>query len=443
MRYILLISLWSLVSLQIFLFFRKQEHFFKFPFLLIMTFSIMILPTLTYNVNSASTFPDEEYNLMCFNILCCLLAGCLGYEAWKPKITPSTWELNLTRLNKITLVFIIIGIASGIYLFTLNVEAGWYGLPVYVLFLARFLRPAMVIQLTLTIVKRTTEKLIILGITICFLLYALLIGRRSEFGIFFLYTTTIFHFLKGWNIPRWLLPVGLVASIVILNVVPTIRGDFKKADYSGFLTVDYSYELNNYFSGKTRNEIIESAYTIAAYERSGQAGWGAGIWNQLVNQYIPRGILGETFKNSMRLKAPDPAMIRRQHSAKKTFYFYLSPVGYTSAFMEFRYFAFMFFFFFGMIAKYLYEQAKHSGNIFWVMFYTIFSISIPLSNSSYIGELFSLNIVYLFVLFTCALFSAQRKPERIVHILVPTAVKNALVAARAGNQLTNHSGERR
>lgn len=439
MRFILLLSLWALVGSQIFLFFKDQKNFFKFPFLLVITFSVFILPTLTYNITSYTVFPDQEYNLMCLNILLCLVGGFCGYYLFGPKVKESDWELNLDRLYYANLVFIAIGMASGLYLFTLNVDEGWYGLPVYILFLARFIRPAIVIHLTLTILKPSQQKVVILLTSLSFLLYAILLGRRSEFGFVFIYVTTVFHLLKGWDIPRWSLPVGLVSAILILNIIPSIRDDFKEGDYSGFFKVNYQSELTTYLSGQTRNEVIESAYTLAAYERSGEANWGKGIWNQLVNQYVPRGILGAEFKDSMRLPMLDPADIRKHHSAKKKFYFYLSPLGYTSAFMEFRYFSFMFFFAFGAIAKYIYEHATKSKNIFWIMFYTIFSISIPLSNTGYIGELFSLNIVYLFVLFTCAILSAQKKRSRIGYLVVPTALKNALV--RAKSQQLNQRNE--
>ncbi|MGF1572257.1 MAG: hypothetical protein ACFCU1_04225 [Sumerlaeia bacterium] len=342
----------------------------------------------------------------------------------------SKWELNLQKLFQVNLVFLLIGMLSGIYLINLNVEGAWYGLPVYILFLARFLRPAVVVHLTVTILKTTKAKIIILFMTLSFLLYAILIGRRSEFGFLFLYTVATFHFLKGWNVPRSALPVGLVLSLIIINVIPTIRDDFREGDYSGFFTVNYNEVLNNYFSGDKRNEIIESAYTLAAYERSGEAAWGAGIWNQLVNQYVPRGILGAEFKDALRLYSPDPSEIRKQYSDNTEFYYYLSPVGYTSAFMEFRYFAFLFFLFFGMLSKLLYELAIKTNNLFWMMVYTIFSISIPLSNSLYIGELFSLNIVYMFVLLTSSFFAYQRKKPKVGYIIVPTDVKNALIAQR-------------
>jgi hypothetical protein len=419
MRYVLLVALWSCLAFQIFQFFRKPAHFFTFPFLLTGTMGIFILPTLTYNATNLNVLPDFEFNLMCGNILACILAGYFGYEIARPKETQSRHTLHLDKLFQVNLVFIFIGIMSSIYLLQLRVEGAWSGLPVYLLFFARFLRPALVIQLAITVLKPNRLNVLLSVTCFSFLFYAVLLGRRSEVAILFLFVGTILHLLRGWNIPRFALPIGFVFGITVLTVVPEIRGDFQRFDYSGFTRVNYGKVLKEHFGAENRNEVIESAITLAAFERSAQAGWGAGIVNSFVQQYIPRGILGAQFKDALRLPQPDVEEIRREFSDHPQVYGYLSPIGYTSAFMEFRHFAFIFFFLLGYAAKYAYVFATQSRNLFWPIFYTVFTVTFCMSNVLYIGELFTLNFTYGLLLATCGLIALIPRKLNQAFLLIP------------------------
>jgi len=119
-------------------------------------------------------------------------------------------------------------------------------------------------------------------------------------------------------------------------------------------------EIVEYLEGERSKRVSGSCSNHASVRKSGEYGYGIGFLNQFVKQFVPRGIVGEGFKNSMLLKEVDLSSLRDNY-AEGVFKFYLAPTGFAQAFFEFGYFGCVFFFLFAKISRHL-EVKASTGN---------------------------------------------------------------------------------
>lgn len=410
MRYFLLILLTSFCLSVVLAAIQKPKRIFEFPFLFTFGVILFILPTAWYVVNRTGLIPDFIFSLMIFNVLLCYLAGLFGYyfiisdnsDAKKPR-----WTLDLDKSFTLVLPIVVASSLSYLYLVSLDVEGEWRGLPVYLLYVGRFIWPVIIVIIVSYLIKPNKWKLIVLGISLIHPIYAMLfLGRRYEFGIIFISCATAYHLVTGWTPRRILVPAVLVIAIIMFTILPVIREETKKGNFREILEVELFHTLDLYFSGVKTNEFIEACYDLEGLYYSGQAGYGAGIWNGIITQYVPGSIIGQERKAEFLLPTPNMAEIRKEYSSSSDHYFYLAPLGFNSLFLEFRFFGFLFYFLVGILFKLMIIHVRRYSHPFHMMMYSIFVISCMNITFGYLGYMITSTFPFIFVLILIKLMSS-------------------------------------
>ncbi|NJL10711.1 MAG: hypothetical protein HC908_12495 [Calothrix sp. SM1_7_51] len=78
-----------------------------------------------------------------------------------------------------------------------------------------------------------------------------------------------------------------------------LRGDIWKILFSGnWSDINFSAGLEDVLSGRVL-ELRNAAMLMEAGIKTGKFGYGTGIWNSIIFQYVPGQIFGQEFKKSL------------------------------------------------------------------------------------------------------------------------------------------------
>jgi len=410
LRHLLLFILSSICLSIVIAAIQKPKRIFEFPFLFTFGIILFILPTAWYIVNRTGLISDFVFSLMIFNVLICYLAGLFGYYfiiADNSEVKKPQWTLDLDLSFKVVLPIVVVSSLSYLYLVNLDIEGEWRGLPVYLLYVGRFIWPVIIVILVSLLIKPNKWKLIVLGISLIHPMYAMLfLGRRYEFGIVLISCATAYHLVTGWKPRRILIPTVLIVAIILFTILPVVREETKKGNFREVLEVELFHTLDLYFSGVKTNEFIEACYDLEGLYYSGEAGYGAGIWNGIIIQFIPGSIIGQERKAEFLLPTINMAEIRKEYSSSSEHFFYLAPLGFNSLFLEFRFFGFLFYFVVGVLFKLMIVHVRRYSHPFHMIMYSIFVISCMNITFGYLGYMITSTFPFIFVLILVKLFSS-------------------------------------
>lgn len=221
------------------------------------------------------------------------------------------------------------------------------GLPVYLVFVSRFVYVA--IALALYLWARTGKRwyfvLAIIYTTVPFF-NIFFVFRRSEVlivGTIYLYFSTKYGKFRP-NRGHILLMIGLMMAVV--QVFPVLRSLSRSDDdFSIQLVTDTALTKQGF---ATNTEIGAALYRFQDVMTGAKLQYGTIFWDALVNQFIPAGLVGREFKAALLLGSE-----ASQGQGVLEFIGYLSPMGFAQAFQQFWYLGCFVFFVIGFLFAFL------------------------------------------------------------------------------------------
>jgi hypothetical protein len=296
----------------------RTEHFLQFPSLAAWAVTLQILPQLYALGDSATPYPADGLPKLLLMTLLCLGMTAIGYFGPRQKGRGFRWRFDGRRLLVGAVVLVAIGLFFGFLISRLPEEqtraSQWSGTPVAYLFFASVAPYGFAIALALYLRYRNKWAFLLM-IPYCASAFSVMViyGRRTPTAAFFLTLLCFLWFTKKWSPPR---PV-MIAGVVVFGIFVMNAGDYRFAMLSSpdsgerweqVREIDYLGNLRREnIADNSTFEITNAMYYMSAVARTGEYNFGLSLYNGFVDAYVPRQLVGERVKASLRAPISDPA----------------------------------------------------------------------------------------------------------------------------------------
>lgn len=330
----------------------KDASLFTFAFLFpAVTVAFVLVEFSDFVLNAGVLFEIYQsngvMNIALFMLATCSLAGLAGYTFAKGPSGPTVslrerFKLPKRMIGYMHIASIVLGAISFLaflalanlggglqeyILYSGNYAIEWRGLPVYLIFLVRLCYVSIVIQLWLWSYTRRSKHLRwALILSIIPLINILFLFRRSEvikLGVFYGYFLTNYFRVR---IGRATAFFGIVAMYGAFKVFPLLRGGGAGDASAGELLTDALSTRETY----ENSEIASGLFRIYQSMESGVFEYGAIMYNAVIKQFVPAGLVGPQTKAA--LMAPT---VEYADTYFMNFRFYVSPMGFAQAYQQF------------------------------------------------------------------------------------------------------------
>jgi len=385
----MLLYLYLLFAITAFLIFwgaTRVDRIYQLPFLAGAISTGFILPQavgLTYYV----IIPEDAVIRVLLMAALCSLMIFAGYVWPKRPLQIADWKFDGQRLIQVSFVLTTVGACFWIMIWQMPREAKgmqWSGTPVAYLFFARMFEYGFAIA-ALTFAHTKSRKALIIA-TIGALIYlqrVLFAAQREDAAEFFFVVVLAAWFGRRRAIPRWIMLTVFVAGLLIVNFnIGQIRALSRDGlTIEDLNQIEWNVELEYVLSGKDEfiiqsggGELEAAAYYMDAVEQSSSYDFGVYHWNQLVFNYIPAQLLGDSFKQSFYIQSglqaieanADPFLQYRYD--KRTG---LTTTGFTDSFNSFWYFGCLKFFIVAFIMSKIYRAAQRGHYVAQILCMTL------------------------------------------------------------------------
>ena len=344
----------------------RRERLLQFPFLAAWAVALQILPQLYALKSSNLPYPPEALSQVILMVFLCLGMTAIGYFMPRRKVDPLKWRFDGHRLLLGATALVGIGQFFGFLIGRLPEEmtrAGpWSGTPVAYLFFVRLAPYGFAIALALFLRYRSTWAfLLLLPNTLSSLSLMVFYGRRTPTAEFFLALLCMLWFVWRWLPPRPVMIAGVLAfGIFVVNisdyrhaVIYEDEGRWQRVreiDYLGNLQPSSMVQDN-------AQEMLNALYYIDAVTKTRDFNYGLSLYNDLVDAYVPRQLVGERVKSSLRVPLSDPAFAVYGFEPSIG----SCQTGVAEAFLSFWYFGSLIFLAFGYVMRRCWDGAMSGG----------------------------------------------------------------------------------
>jgi len=169
-----------------------------------------------------------------------------------------------------------------------------------------------------------------------------------------------FALIKRWTPPRPLVLAGILLGAVAVVVAPEYRSrSLLGADKGKISDIDVA-GITRETLEEGGQEFVSSVILISAFNQEARFNYGRGFYNALVKNFLPRVIVGTSFKRSLFAKTV------RQDDLTMKYYGWIrgaptTPVGPVSAFREFWFLGCFLYFAFGAGFGFLWRKATEGS----------------------------------------------------------------------------------
>ena len=341
----------------------RPEKIYEYPQLIGATFVIFILPQAVSLVRFPGAAPDEAVRRVLGMACLCMLASIIGY-AWPgdfQKSCRTPLNLDLRKLFHIGLLFVACGIGFSYALGATEPETtefgGWTGRATIFGFFQQLSYPGFAICLLVCLRKPGALSIASVLIGAIVPVQSMLFGRREPAAAFALIIGLSFVLLFSnqagplgralWN------GLGMMA----IPATATYRQFHLEKDWQNIGQINLLENFRQYLNEESVLELRNAAMLIEATRQSSAYEWGAGYWNHLIFRYVPAQILGQEFKEGLKLKTR-VELVERELGVLG----YANPVGSTvtglgDSFQQFGYCGCFFFAALGVFFQRLWRSA--------------------------------------------------------------------------------------
>jgi len=365
----------------------KRENLLQFPFLAAWAVALQILPQFYAVRSGVLPYPSDGPLKVLLMTLLCLGMTAVGYSMPAQTSRGLHWRFDGRRLLTGAAVLVAIGQVFGFLISRLPEEqtrvSQWSGRPVAYLFFARLAPYGFAIALALFLRYRNKWALLLMIPNVLSTLSVIVLyGRRTPTAEFFLTLLCFLWFTKKWVPSRPVMIAGiLVFAIFVLNVgdyryaMLSDRGDrwvqVREIDYLGRLRPDS-------LARDSAHEMTNAMYYMSAVARTGDFDLGLSLYNGFVSAYVPRQLVGEQIKASLKAPLPDPAF------AVYAFEPYVGScqTGVAEAFVSFWYFGCLLYFVLGYVMRRIWNAAMVGSLPSQVIYVSLLALYLGAYNGS-------------------------------------------------------------
>lgn len=377
--------LYLAVNILIFIkFYRQSKGVFQAPFLMAYT-SIFVLAPQFLMIYNSYYYSNDVIPDLGFMMVSCNLALWLGYRYIIRKHKSKTDTnynsvLMFSRVKWVVLVLTIMGFYS-IFMWSDTyqgadnvIQANMKGCSHMALCLCI---PALLSQV------KQPKKLIYLltAINIIPMVYFAFFVKGSRGETLFL--VLVLGMYLAFKHPKRelfirhsvvaILIFGAIASASIIAIRQILVGDISnkgKAVTELRLIDTYmeSFAASSVINGM---DLGNAALGIQYLKRTGQMDYGTDVWDNIVQNFVPRRVVGQSAKNSLKINLVDDANYQEQLTQSVT-----TMTGYYSAFRFLSYLGFIEFFLIGCLCAYFWKRHERSSFALFAYLMIVSNISL-------------------------------------------------------------------
>lgn len=361
----------------LYIYYKKEGGIYMLPFMMAITSFMVILPQ--YVTIETHNLVDSRLEfLFPFILISSNIAFACGFNKGnKFSYTPSILDLRINYLKAIIVLFTIIGsIYSYKNMGYMNIgEASDRSGFLINNMLSTYLLYAAVMAILLFVRWRIKQAYVIAPI-ILFLFFQLVtvfVGARRSYviGIVFLYSFIFYNLYPKWRkqikqgITIFFIFGGVIsASISSIRISLSEKGQIENTDYTQMFLKSFSQDINE----DVGMDLFNCANGIKYVKETNGFSLGADIWNGFVDVFVPRFIVGQAKKDSLKIPTTYGKMVPlwTHDITTMTGYFY----GYAA----FSLFGFLIFYLLGYLGGKLYILG--SDSLFYGFIYLLLLVKI-------------------------------------------------------------------
>jgi hypothetical protein len=353
------------------------------PFLYAVGMLLILCPQLYIAANR--NLPDEAFWVFSLMVVLCSIALYWGYSSGTKTRNNNKyrWVINDDRAFQLGLFAASIGTIGTVQIITMGEIKDWRGWPVYWITLAKFIVPGIsLILISFIQSKKPTRLIYAIFFSLSPLSSIFLAGRRSA-------TLTLpLVYLLPWLIYNPKIRISRLAilgfiffAFVVAYAFPYWRSQFK---YGNYWEIIQNYPLaqiiEEMFSSDSEKvlEIVDGIVTAGAHYQLSNYGLGwTKIYNGLVQNYVPGGLIGQDIKDALRFgDGIDLDWISQAYGIPVASY--TAKSAYTELFGEFSFFGCAVLFYVGKWFRQLYDATIYQFDGRAIIFMCFF-IALPTS----------------------------------------------------------------
>lgn len=347
----------------------------------------------------------------------CFLFTCAGfYLAKSPpprRRRKPPLQFNEQRLLIATGGLVVVGIAAlFMTIRTVNAQqlgASWTGIATAYYLLSNTAYYGIALAALMFARKPSVPLAIILGVALLGVMPAVMVlVKRTVLFELAVIAAGALYFVRRYSPPRPVVFTAMILGTLVLHQVGAMRNYIKaeeatviEAIADGVLWEDFAY-----FEPREGHELTQATTDIYIAQQTNTYEWGAAYWNKLIHQYVPAFLLGESFKDALKIEtmtgADDIAV--EGYSSKGA-----TRTGLSDSFRAFNIFGVMVFLMIGLVMGSLYGRALQGSLIAQFLYVILLNDAIGALTDS--TARFIMQIPFLAVVSFCVFwFAKERKP---------------------------------
>jgi hypothetical protein len=355
-----------------------RRRFFEFPCLISLATTVFLSPQIFFVVDNESMVPTDAFYMSMFHGMNCLLLAYAGYFTYRKTPWPVQVSYNSRKIFLAGAFVVCVGylgyILMDVYLYkeflgAYRHDEGFYSLDfrgsvVYLIYVARLTVPGLLICL-IAIFVRPKASYIAFVILASFypMLDVLIAGRRFMFVMLAASIVFPLYYVRRYVPSRATIAVGAAAVFAAVVILPEYRKESGlDVGWKSVTRVDVWGTFEDYLYADRTLEMPYQMLSIGAIFKTGGYGYGIDFYNSIIKQFVPRGLVGEKFKENFYLPGAQPEEAQEEVYGVSGAY-YLSESGIIDSFWEFGFFGCILFFFTGRIWAWMYHRAIHSRDL--------------------------------------------------------------------------------
>ena len=366
--YEIIILLFILLNIYIVIKYVKKKHgCFQAPFIISIVSLVVFTPqytTILYN----DYYKDKTIlYLLGYTMLTCNFALWKGFEIGNNIRTPKyIYDLKFQKSEFLFLILAIIGLVGqiriqGVFQNTIEDPSEQTS---YLIFynLSTLIGFAFIYSITYAVKLKKFSKIVLLIIVITSLMYIELIFLLARRNLTLRITFLLFFLISIYK-PF----LEKYAKIIILSIFcigfflnPSIANyrENLKVGQAGYMNVHFFENFKNSFTSSISElgmDLGNAALGIDYVYKNNYYDYGAFMWNDFIQLYVPRFIVGESKKKSLQIRDPAHDYMKTLERTATT------STGYFDAFRSFSFLGFLLFGVIGLFLGILWKYAHFSG----------------------------------------------------------------------------------
>ena len=355
----------------------QPARIYQYPFFMSAIFTTFLIPQAFSLVSVPGLASTEAIERVLFFSCLCIAMCWVGYQP-KPSLKVLrrlSFEVDENKLARAAFVLAGVGYSANLLLNNTTIQmaenGNWTGPATIYFFFAQVLFISFSIFLLQSLKKPNFANLALTAISALPIVNTIIFNGRRQPTMTFLGVIGLAFWMMHRRLPpRWLVVTAVLSLAFLIPVLGTLRGGFWDLLLSGDWQSVISSSQES-FSTLLEGNVLElrnAAMLIDAAEHTGRYGYGTGIWDSIVFQFVPGQIVGYGVKEALQFN------ISVSLKDLAALYGYLAPNGATAtgigdSFADFSYLGCFIFALIGYLFKTLWISSVYYRSTFSTLMY--------------------------------------------------------------------------